>query len=124
YRDEKTGELSGLTRVRSLTQDDAHVFCRPDQIRDEFSAIMSMIKELYGALGMQFKARLSFSDPARPEKYIGDTALWKEAEEPIETIAQELGLDFVVVPGEAAFYGPKIDIMVVDAIGREWQCAT
>lgn len=124
YRDEKTGELSGLTRVRSLTQDDAHVFCRPDQIEAEFSAIMQMIKTLYGTLGMQFKARLSFSDPAKPEKYIGDPALWTEAEATIERIAQQLELDYVVAPGEAAFYGPKIDIMVVDAIGREWQCAT
>ena len=124
YRDEKTGELSGLTRVRSLTQDDAHVFCRPDQIKEEFSQIMSMIKELYGALGMHFKARLSFSDPAKPEKYIGDPALWAEAEKTIEEIAQSLALDYVVAPGEAAFYGPKIDVMVVDALGREWQCAT
>ncbi|HEY0979388.1 MAG TPA: threonine--tRNA ligase, partial [Candidatus Paceibacterota bacterium] len=124
YRDEKTGELSGLTRVRSLTQDDAHVFCRPDQIEAEFAAIMGMIKTLYGALGMQFKARLSFSDPAKPEKYIGDPALWKDAEATIEKIAKALELDYVVAPGEAAFYGPKIDIMVVDALGREWQCAT
>ncbi len=124
YRDEKTGELSGLTRVRSLTQDDAHVFCRPDQIKDEFSEIMSMIKTLYGALGMHFKARLSFSDPEKPEKYIGDPALWKEAEATIEEIAKSLELDYVIAPGEAAFYGPKIDVMVVDALGREWQCAT
>lgn len=124
YRDEKTGELSGLTRVRSLTQDDAHVFCRPDQIEAEFAAIMGMIKTLYGTLGMQFKARLSFSDPAQPEKYLGDPALWKTAEATIENVAKALELDYVVAPGEAAFYGPKIDIMVVDAIGREWQCAT
>ncbi len=124
YRDEKTGELSGLTRVRSLTQDDAHVFCRPDQIGEEFGAIMGMIKTMYGALGMSFKARLSFSDAAKPEKYIGDPAVWKEAEATIERIAKELELDYVVAPGEAAFYGPKIDIMVLDAIGREWQCAT
>lgn len=124
YRDEKTGELSGLTRVRSLTQDDAHVFCRPDQIEAEFSAIMQMIKTLYDTLGMQFKARLSFSDPATPEKYIGDPTLWAEAEATIERIAQQLALDYTIAPGEAAFYGPKIDIMVVDAIGREWQCAT
>ncbi|HWH16635.1 MAG TPA: threonine--tRNA ligase [Candidatus Paceibacterota bacterium] len=124
YRDEKTGELSGLTRVRSLTQDDAHVFCRPDQIKEEFAQIMGMIKELYGALGMHFKARLSFSDPLKPEKYIGDPALWAEAERTIEEIAKSLELDYVVAPGEAAFYGPKIDVMVVDALGREWQCAT
>lgn len=124
YRDEKTGELSGLTRVRSLTQDDAHVFCRPDQIEAEFEAIMSMIKAMYGALGMNFKARLSFSDSAKPEKYLGDPELWKQAEATIEVVAKKLELDYVVAPGEAAFYGPKIDIMVVDALGREWQCAT
>ena len=124
YRDEKTGELSGLTRVRSLTQDDAHVFCRMDQVEQEFENIMSMIKTLYGALGMQFHARLSFSDPATPEKYLGDRANWDRAEASIEKIAKKLELDYFIAPGEAAFYGPKIDIMVVDALGREWQCAT
>ena len=124
YRDEKTGELSGLTRVRSLTQDDAHVFCRPDQIEGEFEAIMGMIKKMYGTLGMEFRARLSFSDPAKPEKYLGDPQLWKEAEATIEAVAKKLDLNYEIVPGEAAFYGPKIDVMVVDALGREWQCAT
>lgn len=125
YRDEKTGELSGLTRVRSLTQDDGHVFCRPDQIEAEFEAIMSMIKTMYGTLGMEFKARLSFSDMVnKPDSYLGDPELWKEAEATIESVAKKLELDYVVAPGEAAFYGPKIDIMVVDALGREWQCAT
>ncbi|MES2226037.1 MAG: threonine--tRNA ligase [Patescibacteria group bacterium] len=124
YRDEKTGELSGLTRVRSLTQDDGHVFCRPDQIEAEFEAIMSMVKSMYGTLGMNFKARLSFSDPKNPDKYLGDPLVWKQAESTIEGIAKKLELDYFVAPGEAAFYGPKIDIMVMDAIGREWQCAT
>lgn len=124
YRDEKTGELSGLTRVRSLTQDDAHVFCRPDQIEQEFENIMSMIKNMYGTLGMQFHARLSFSDPKQPKKYLGDKKLWKQAETTIENIAKKLELDYVVAPGEAAFYGPKIDVMVIDALGRQWQCAT
>lgn len=124
YRDEKTGELGGLTRVRSLTQDDAHVFCRPDQIEQEFENIMLMIKELYGALGMSFKARLSFHDPKDKEKYLGDESLWQMAETKIEEVAKKLGLDYWVAPGEAAFYGPKIDIMVIDALGREWQCAT
>ncbi len=124
YRDEKTGELGGLTRVRSLTQDDAHVFCRPDQIEDEFRAIMQMIKTMYGALGMQFTARLSYHDPEAKENYLGDEALWQEAEEKIEAVAKQLGLDYVIARGEAAFYGPKIDIMVIDALGREWQCAT
>ena len=124
YRDEKTGELGGLTRVRSLTQDDAHVFCRPDQIEQEFESIMQMIKSLYRALGMEFKARLSFHDPEQKEKYLGDSELWKSAEEKIEVVAKKLGLDYHVAQGEAAFYGPKIDIMVIDALGREWQCAT
>jgi threonyl-tRNA synthetase len=124
YRDEKTGELGGLTRVRSLTQDDAHAFCRPDQIEQEFENIMLMIKELYGALGMSFKARLSFHDPKNKEKYLGDESLWKMAEEKIEEVAKKLELDYWVAPGEAAFYGPKIDVMVIDALGREWQCAT
>lgn len=124
YRDEKTGELSGLTRVRSLTQDDAHIFCTMEQVHQEFENIMNMIKTLYGALGMNFKARLSFSDPANPEKYLGDRADWDKAEATIEEIAKKLELDYVIAPGEAAFYGPKIDIMVIDALGREWQCAT
>jgi threonyl-tRNA synthetase len=124
YRDEKTGELSGLTRVRSLTQDDAHVFCRMDQVEQEFENIMSMIKEMYGKLGLKFHARLSFSDPTTPEKYLGSKENWVMAEGSIEKIAKKLELDYFVAPGEAAFYGPKIDIMVTDAIGREWQCAT
>jgi threonyl-tRNA synthetase len=124
YRDEKTGELSGLTRVRSLTQDDAHAFCRMDQVEQEFENIMTMIKTMYGTLGMQFKARLSFSSAETPEKYLGSKENWDLAEASIEKIAKKLELDYFVAPGEAAFYGPKIDIMVVDAIGREWQCAT
>jgi threonyl-tRNA synthetase len=124
YRDEKTGELSGLTRVRSLTQDDAHVFCTLDQIEGEFENVMSMIKELYGTLGLSFRARLSFSDPANPDKYLGDPEQWKRAESTLEAITKKLGLDYEIAPGEAAFYGPKIDVMVTDALGREWQCAT
>jgi threonyl-tRNA synthetase len=124
YRDEKTGELGGLTRVRSLTQDDAHVFCTLEQVEQEFENIMGMIKTLYGTLGMSFKARLSFSDPKNPKKYLGDKAAWKKAEETLEHVAKKLGLDYEIAKGEAAFYGPKIDIMVIDALGREWQCAT
>lgn len=124
YRDEKTGELSGLTRVRSLTQDDAHIFCTMDQVEQEFENIMNMIKTLYGALGMNFKARLSFSDPLKPEEYLGDRSNWDKAEATIEMVAKKLHLDYFVAVGEAAFYGPKIDIMVIDALSREWQCAT
>ncbi len=124
YRDEKTGELSGLTRVRSLTQDDAHIFCAMEQVESEFQQIMSMIKTLYNTLKMNFHARLSFSDPDQPEKYLGDRSQWEQAEATIEAVAKKLHLDYVIAPGEAAFYGPKIDIMVTDALGREWQCAT
>lgn len=124
YRDEKTGELSGLTRVRSLTQDDGHVFCTMDQIEEEFEAIMVMIKKMYGTLGLSFHARLSFSDPANPTKYLGEKATWDEAERILENIAKKLEIEYVIAQGEAAFYGPKIDIMVTDAIGRKWQCAT
>lgn len=124
YRDEKTGELSGLTRVRSLTQDDGHVFCTIEQIEEEFEAIMSMIKSMYTTLGLAFHARLSFSDPANPDKYLGDKDTWTNAERILEGIAKKLEIEYVIVPGEAAFYGPKIDIMVTDALGRKWQCAT
>lgn len=124
YRDEKTGELSGLSRVRSLTQDDAHVFCTMEQIETEFQNIMQMIKTLYGALGMSFKARLSFSDPNNMDKYLGSREDWNKSESIIEEIAKKLELNYFISPGEAAFYGPKIDILVVDALGREWQCAT
>lgn len=124
YRDEKTGELSGLTRVRSLTQDDAHVFCRMDQVEQEFENIMTMIKTMYATLGLSFHARLSFSDPAKPEEYLGDRENWDLAEKSIEHIAQKLELEYFIAHGEAAFYGPKIDIMVIDALGRQWQCAT
>jgi threonyl-tRNA synthetase len=124
YRDEKTGELSGLTRVRSLTQDDAHIFCTMDQIESEFEHIMHMIETLYGALGLSFRARLSYRDATKPEAYLGSDADWQRAESTLETIAKKLGLDYFIAPGEAAFYGPKIDILVTDALGREWQCAT
>jgi threonyl-tRNA synthetase len=122
YRDEKKGELNGLSRVRSISIDDAHVFCRLDQIDDEFTNIMGMIKDMYSVLGMEFKARLSFRDES--DKYLGDPQAWQEAQSTIEAVAKKLELDYVVVEGEAAFYGPKIDIMVTDALGREWQCAT
>ena len=124
YRDEKTGELSGLTRVRSLTQDDGHVFCTMEQIEQEFESIMSMIKKLYGTLGLEFRANLSFSDPKNPEKYLGERSVWDEAERILEAVAKKLDLNYEIALGEAAFYGPKIDIMVTDALGREWQCAT
>lgn len=122
YRDEKKGELNGLSRVRAITIDDSHVFCRVDQIDAEFKAIMEMIKEMYTVLGMQFRARLSFRDDS--EGYLGDPKVWEQAQATLENAAKEVGLEYFVEVGEAAFYGPKIDIMVTDALGREWQCAT
>ncbi|MGE5041586.1 MAG: threonine--tRNA ligase [Candidatus Levyibacteriota bacterium] len=124
YRDEKAGELLGLSRVRSATQDDSHTFCTPDQIYDVYQALIEVTKEFYGALGMNFRARLSFRDPATPEKYLGEESLWKKAEGIILEIAKKNALDYYEAPGEAAFYGPKIDFMVQDALGREWQLAT
>lgn len=122
YRDEKKGELAGLTRVRSISIDDAHVFCTLQQIEDEFSTIMSMIKEMYKVFDMKFRARLSFRDSS--DAYIGEAADWEVAQKTIEEVAKKLGLRYDIAEGDAAFYGPKIDIMVTDSLGREWQCAT
>ncbi len=124
YRDEKAGELFGLARVRSATQDDAHVFCTLDQIEQEFTNIMDMIKDMYSALGLQFKARLSFRDPNDPKKYLGENEQWEKAQKILEDVAKKLELDYSIAEGEAAFYGPKIDIMVTDSLGRERQLAT
>ena len=122
YRDEKLGELLGLSRVRAITIDDSHVFCRPDQVEEEFRRIMEMIKKMYSTLKMNFHARLSFRDDS--DKYLGDKKHWEEAQKTIEDVAKKLNLDYTIAEGEAAFYGPKIDIMVVDSLGRQWQCAT
>lgn len=122
YRDEKAGELHGLSRVRAATQDDAHAFARFDQIEAEFTSIMTMIRDMYLTFGLEWRAVLSFRDES--DKYLGDEKLWHDAQEIIENVAKKLQLDYTVEPGEAAFYGPKIDIMVRDALGREWQLAT
>lgn len=122
YRDEKAGELHGLSRVRAATQDDGHVFCRPEDIEDEFSAIMNMIKQMYQVFGMTFKARLSFRDDS--DAYLGEPKLWDEAQATLERVAKKLEIEYYIEEGEAAFYGPKIDIIVTDALEREWQCAT
>lgn len=122
YRDEKSGELHGLSRVRSLSQDDGHIFCKEEDIEAELSSIVKMVKDMYGALRMDFYARLSYRDDE--DKYLGELNLWKKAEAAIKKVAEEEGLESVDGPGEAAFYGPKIDFMVKDSIGREWQCAT
>jgi len=122
YRDEKKGELNGLMRVRSISIDDGHIFCRLDEIEQEFRTIMEMIKEMYDVFGMEFRARLSFRDDS--EGYLGERENWDSAQEIIEDVAKKLELNYEIAAGEAAFYGPKIDIMVVDSLGREWQCAT
>ncbi|HVX48236.1 MAG TPA: threonine--tRNA ligase [Candidatus Saccharimonadales bacterium] len=122
YRDEKKGELNGLSRVRGISIDDAHVFCTLEQIEGEFTAIMNMIKDMYGVLDMRFRARLSFRDDS--DAYLGEPANWEKAQAIIEDVAKKLEIDYFIEEGEAAFYGPKIDIMVTDALGREWQCAT
>lgn len=124
YRDEKAGELLGLSRVRSVTQDDSHTFCTPDQISEVYQELIDITKKFYDVLGMKYRARLSFRDPAQPEKYLGEEALWTLAQDTILEIAKKNDLDYYVAEGEAAFYGPKIDFMVSDALGREWQLAT
>lgn len=122
YRDEKSGELHGLSRVRSLTQDDSHAFVRHDQIEAEMRAIIGMVKQMYSTLNMDLSVDLSFRDES--DNYFGDPKIWEEAQSILERIAKEEDLNYRVVPGEAAFYGPKIDIYVSDALGRKWQCAT
>lgn len=122
YRDEKTGELHGLSRVRSISIDDTHVFVRPDQIEQVASELIDMVQEIYGELGLGLKFRLSFRDDS--EAYLGETELWDKAQSIIENLAKANNLDYFIEPGEAAFYGPKIDFIAVDAIGREWQLST
>ena len=122
YRDEKSGELHGLSRVRAITQDDAHAFVRHDQIEDELRSIIGMIKQMYLILGMPLSVDLSFRDDS--DRYMGDDSKWSDAERIIERLAKEEELDYQIVRGEAAFYGPKIDVHVRDALGRKWQCAT
>lgn len=126
YRDEKTGQLSGLTRVRSITQDDGHLFCRVSQIKDEVSTIVEIIKEFYTTFGLMdgYWVSLSVRDPENLSKYLGDEEVWQTAEKSLEEAAQANGLNYKRMEGEAAFYGPKLDFMFKDAIGREWQLAT
>ena len=125
YRYEQSGELHGLTRVRGFTQDDAHIFCRPDQVKEEFSKVIDLTLYVLKALGFpEFTAQVSLRDRSTPEKYIGTDENWNIAETAIQDIAKEKGLDTVIETGEAAFYGPKLDFMVKDAIGRKWQLGT
>ncbi|MFH0894940.1 MAG: threonine--tRNA ligase [Bacteroidota bacterium] len=125
YRYEQSGELHGLTRVRGFTQDDAHIFCTPDQVKDEFKGVIDIILYIFKTLDFkEFIAQVSLHDPNNHEKYIGSEENWEKAERAILEAAEEKGLKTIVVPGEAAFYGPKLDFMVKDAIGRKWQLGT
>jgi threonyl-tRNA synthetase len=124
YRDEQSGELAGLSRVLSITQDDAHVFCRTSQIKDEIFKIWDIVTEFYSVFGFELSIRLSLHDPEHPEKYLGTPELWRNAEEHLRQLVKDHGADAVEAPGEAALYGPKIDFMGKDAIGRSVQIAT
>ena len=125
YRYEQSGELHGLTRVRGFTQDDAHLFCRPDQVKEEFKKVIDLVLYVFGALGFEnYTAQISLRDPENKTKYIGTDENWQLAEQSIIEAAAEKGLQTVVELGEAAFYGPKLDFMVKDAIGRKWQLGT
>ncbi len=125
YRYEQSGELHGLTRVRGFTQDDAHIFCMPDQLDDEFKKVIDLVLYVFGSLGFEnFTAQVSIRDPKNPDKYIGNTDNWEKAEQAIINAAKDKGLNYVIEEGEAAFYGPKLDFMVKDALGRSWQLGT
>jgi len=124
YRAEQSGELSGLTRVLSITQDDAHVFCRESQLRTEIESIWDIVDTFYSAFGFTLKVRLSFHDPADVEKYLGEASIWNETEGLMETIAKDRQVDYFIGIGEASFYAPKIDFMAQDSIGRTHQVAT
>ena len=125
YRYEQSGELHGLTRVRGFTQDDAHLFCTPDQLDQEFKNVIDLVLYVFGSLGFEnFSTQVSIRDPKNPDKYIGDVDVWEKAEQAIINAAKDKGLDYVIEEGEAAFYGPKLDFMVKDALGRSWQLGT
>ena len=125
YRYEQSGELHGLTRVRGFTQDDAHIFCTPDQLDQEFKNVIDLVLYVFKSLGFEnFQAQVSIRDTKKPKKYIGDPENWKKAEQAIINAAREKNLDFIIEEGEAAFYGPKLDFMVKDALGRKWQLGT
>ena len=125
YRYEQSGELHGLTRVRGFTQDDAHIFCTQDQLKEEVSKVIDLVLYIFKTLDFQnFVVQVSLRDPQKPEKYIGEQENWDKAELAIQEVAEEKGLETIVELGEAAFYGPKLDFMVRDAIGRRWQLGT
>ena len=125
YRYEQSGELHGLTRVRGFTQDDAHLFCRPDQVKEEFCKVIDLVLYVFKSLGFEdYIAQVSLRDPDNKQKYIGSDENWNRAELEIQEAAKERGLKTTIELGEAAFYGPKLDFMVKDAIGRKWQLGT
>ena len=124
YRDERPGELSGLTRLRCFCQDDGHCFCREDQIKEEFLSVLRIIKEAMATYGMPYKIRLSLWDPKKPEKYLGEPAVWEKSQKLLTDLLIENKIDFVSAEGEAAIYGPKMDLISRDSIGREWQLST
>ncbi len=125
FRYEKSGELHGLTRVRTFTQDDAHLFVRPEQVKKEFEDVIDIIQKVFVTFGFDnYEAQISLRDPADKEKYIGSDEIWEESERAIKEACEEKGLKAKVEIGEAAFYGPKLDFMVKDAIGRRWQLGT
>lgn len=125
YRHEKTGELNGMLRVRGLTQDDAHMFCTPDQVEEEFKATLNLVKFVLGSVGLEdYRVQLSLRDSKNKDKYVGSDENWSKAEAVLRNVLTEMGWSFSAVEGEAAFYGPKTDFMVRDCIGREWQLGT
>ncbi len=125
YRYEQSGELHGLIRVRSFTQDDAHIFCTPEQLDQEFKNVIDLVLYVFGSLGFEdFTTQISLRDPDKPENYIGSIENWDKAEKAIINASKEKGLNFTIIKGEAAFYGPKLDFMVKDALGRSWQLGT
>lgn len=124
YRDEKPGELNGLTRLRAFAQDDGHCFCREDQIKEEFLAVLKVIEEAMSTYGMDYSIRLSLWDENKKEKYLGEATIWEKSQKLLEEILLENKIDYVKSPGEAAIYGPKMDLISKDSLGREWQIST
>jgi threonyl-tRNA synthetase len=124
YRYEQSGEMNGLIRVRGFTQDDAHIYCAHDQLKDEITSTVELTQLVFKTFGMEVKIRLSYRDDKNVEKYGGDAAFWEQAQREIKEVADEMKLDYFIGIGEASFYGPKIDFMVKDALGRTWQLGT
>jgi len=124
YRDEKAGELLGISRVRSITQDDSHIFCTPEQLEREYERVITVVKEFYEKLRMPLSIRLSFRDSKTPEKYLGEETLWEKTQTILVDVVKKHNMDYSIVEGEAVFYGPKIDFVATDVLGREWQLAT